>query len=526
MSRSRRGGQRNARKKAVRRSDRPVLSLAPPMCDCPACSDTGADATQMVRDFFDGADGFAECEDVLEAELVGASLVSMMSVFGDATMPALVDALIPQVEARADADALALLLAIGSVAAGLNEPLDRAASAAVNRMAGTGIPQPRWGSQLAEPMSVTECYRLFDDQETMSVLAFAFERAANRHAFLVIVDEEDCGAAVEIILLPDADQLPNAVEELRASGRAEGLTISTRILEPAELRWHAEDALDARAVHDEEDQLDGVFGGADDDDDDGLPYALLSQLLRARLTTLPPARKPAGAHGHHEDAEATPSSMRDALLRLTAGGGRADLPWGRPVPAKLPAKRKKSDGLAPIYRIKVGLRDAKPPIWRRLLVPADVSLARLHDIIQAAFGWQDSHLYVFETAYGSFGRADRDLGHRAAAPVTLEQVAGAKDKIRYTYDFGDDWEHEVLIEEVVDRDPATVYPTCTGGRRAAPPDDCGGIWGYAELVEILADPDHPEHKDRLEWLGLDDGSEFDPATLDVHEINRVLAALR
>jgi len=197
------------------------------------------------------------------------------------------------------------------------------------------------------------------------------------------------------------------------------------------------------------------------------------------------------------------------------------------VPAKLPAKRKKAAGPAPIYQAKVGLRGAKPPIWRRLLVPADVSLARLHDVIQTAFGWEDSHMHMFETPYGEFGRADRELGHRAETPVTLEQVAAqAADKIRYTYDFGDDWVHEIVVEKILDRDPALDYPCCTGGRRAAPPDDCGGIWGYDELVEVLADPDHPEHKERLEWLGLDDASQLDPAAFDQDVVNRALAKLR
>ena len=105
---------------------------------------------------------------------------------------------------------------------------------------------------------------------------------------------------------------------------------------------------------------------------------------------------------------------------------------------------------------------------------------------------------MFETPYGEFGVANAELGQRAEAPVTLEQVApDVRSKIRYTYDFGDDWEHEILVEKVLDRDETTRYPRCTGGRRAAPPEDCGGVWGYAELAEVLADPAHPEHQDRL-----------------------------
>jgi hypothetical protein len=95
----------------------------------------------------------------------------------------------------------------------------------------------------------------------------------------------------------------------------------------------------------------------------------------------------------------------------------------RPQTPKLPAKRKKSDGRAPAYQLKVGLRGAKPPIWRRLVVPGDTTLNRLHLVLQAAFDWDDSHLYVFDTAHGLFGRPDRELGHRSDASVTLEQIA-------------------------------------------------------------------------------------------------------
>jgi hypothetical protein len=110
--------------------------------------------------------------------------------------------------------------------------------------------------------------------------------------------------------------------------------------------------------------------------------------------------------------------------------------------------------------------------------------------------------------------------------MTLEQVApGVKDKVRYTYDFGDDWVHDIVVEKVLAPDPAMVYPRCTGGKRAAPPDDCGGMWGYEELVEVLADPAHPEHEERLEWLGLSDASEFAPEAFDVEATNSRLNAL-
>ena len=207
--------------------------------------------------------------------------------------------------------------------------------------------------------------------------------------------------------------------------------------------------------------------------------------------------KPAAPHGDGMTGGVGLARMQ-MLAQLAAGAASGSVPGrrtrraaGRRCPPP-PAKRKKSGRPAPVYQIKVGLRGAKPPIWRRLEVPADISLARLHTVIQIAFGWDDSHLHVFETPYGDFGTADADLGHRAETRVTLEQVAPAvNSKLRYTYDFGDDWDHDILVEKVLDHDGTTPYPRCTGGRRAAPPDDCGGIWGYAELVEVLQRPRRP-----------------------------------
>lgn len=124
--------------------------------------------------------------------------------------------------------------------------------------------------------------------------------------------------------------------------------------------------------------------------------------------------------------------------------------------------------------------------------------------------------------YGEFGTSDSDLGHRPDGSVTLEQVAqGANVKIRYIYDFGDDWEHEILVEKVLDGNPGVpALPWCTGGRRAAPPEDCGGIWGHADLLDALDDPTRADHKEKLEWLGLADLSEFDPAAFDIADCER------
>jgi hypothetical protein len=506
-----------------------VVASVPEACNCPECSDEDFDPAQVFGELLDSVAILADCDNALEAELIGAAFLAVVMVAGDELAPAFIQEFIPQVEARADTGGLSLLLAMGSVTSGAEDQAAMAASAAAARLVAAGVPRPPWAGELAEPVQVGDCVRLHDTQETMSVLVVSFRQAGRGYTFMITVDEQDCGAAADI-LLADAEHLPEALDEIRAGARAEGLDIKSHAVDPAEMRWYIEEALDARAVHDEGGGADTASLLFDEDDVEAPPYPVLALLMRSRLAALPQARRPAGARGH-ADADTHATNALEALETMLSAvrGGQPTLggrQYGRPAPAKLPAKRKKSDGPAPVYQIKVGLQGARPPIWRRLLVPADVSLAGLHDVIQAAFGWHGGHMHVFETPFGDFGRADRELGHRAEAPVTLEQVtAQAKDKIRYTYDFGDDWAHEIVVEKILDRDPALTYPRCTGGRRAAPPDDCGGIWGYQELVEVLADPNHPEHEERLDWLELNDASQFDPAAFDPDEVNRGLADL-
>jgi hypothetical protein len=154
------------------------------------------------------------------------------------------------------------------------------------------------------------------------------------------------------------------------------------------------------------------------------------------------------------------------------------------------------------------------------LPESDCTLSQLHGVIQNAFGWEDYHMWAFEAAGEQYGIADRELEIRSAAAKRLSQVApSAGDRFSYTYDFGDDWEHDIVVEAVGDAEPAVSYPRCVAGRRACPPEDCGGIWGYSDLLEILADPAHKEHEDRLEWLGLSSAAGFDPGAFDLDQIN-------
>lgn len=180
-----------------------------------------------------------------------------------------------------------------------------------------------------------------------------------------------------------------------------------------------------------------------------------------------------------------------------------------------------------IAQIKVTLLGvSKPPVWRRLQLRADTRLDRLHGLIQAACGWEDYHLHSFTCGQEEFGPADPDLDldFNNERDITLgELIGGVGDRLRYTYDFGDNWEHEILVEQLLDTDPETRYPALIAAKGACPPEDCGGVWGYANLKEVLADPSHEEHQEMLEWLGLDNANELDPTAVTTDNIQKELA---
>ncbi len=175
-----------------------------------------------------------------------------------------------------------------------------------------------------------------------------------------------------------------------------------------------------------------------------------------------------------------------------------------------------------IYQIKISLIGAKPPIWRTVLAPSNLGLAAFHDVIQVAMGWTDSHLHQFIANNVFYGIPDDEFGMEIEdeSKYKLSQLLKKeKDTLIYEYDFGDSWEHKILLEKVLPFDTKTALPVCIKGKRACPPEDCGGIWGYEELLQTISDPNHPDHDDMLEWLG----GEFDPEEFDLEEINEELA---
>ena len=178
-----------------------------------------------------------------------------------------------------------------------------------------------------------------------------------------------------------------------------------------------------------------------------------------------------------------------------------------------------------IVQIKIKLLGvSKPPVWRRLQLRSDTRLDQLHDTIVAAFGWESYHMHVFTNGPEEFGEPDPELGFNDERRVSLGQlISGVGDRLRYTYDFGDNWEHEIVVEDLRDADPEIHYPALVAAKGACPPEDCGGPWGYADLKEILADPSHEQHQDMLDWLGLDNTSTFDPNAVAIDEIEEEVA---
>src|SRR6266508_3874429 len=150
-----------------------------------------------------------------------------------------------------------------------------------------------------------------------------------------------------------------------------------------------------------------------------------------------------------------------------------------------------------VYQIKVTLIGSKPPIWRRILVADTTTLHRLHTILQTIMGWDDYHLHMFTINKQIYGEPEDDefgdLGIKSEARFELDQVVGrAGAKFRYGYDFGDSWEHELIVEKILPAEKGVHFPLCGAGKRACPPEDVGGVWGYQEFLEAIADPGHSE----------------------------------
>lgn len=213
-------------------------------------------------------------------------------------------------------------------------------------------------------------------------------------------------------------------------------------------------------------------------------------------------------------AEGSPDRALTAVMGGTEPLAKViAFPGERSAPAPSPRAPATGD----VFQLKVTLLDTKPPIWRRVLVDGSSTLDHVHEVLQAAFGWWNYHLHEFEVGRTRYGVPDpgEDWGEppRDERRTRLDAIASEGSSFRYTYDFGDGWDHKITVEKVLPANAAVAVPACIDGRRACPPEDCGGTWGYGELLEILANPAHPEHYERCEWLD----RPFDPEAFDPSE---------
>jgi hypothetical protein len=181
-----------------------------------------------------------------------------------------------------------------------------------------------------------------------------------------------------------------------------------------------------------------------------------------------------------------------------------------------------------VLQLRIDLEEVEPAVWRRLLVPGDVTLATLHRMLQAAMGWNDSHLHSFEVGDDCYGPEDDEDdppdGQIAEGTTSvLDALAvGPVHEFLYEYDFGDGWSHRILVEERATHQKAMKFAVCLAGARACPPEDVGGPDGYEGFLAAISDPAHEEHEDYLHWIG---GS-FDPTAFDLGAANVALQTLR
>jgi len=177
-----------------------------------------------------------------------------------------------------------------------------------------------------------------------------------------------------------------------------------------------------------------------------------------------------------------------------------------------------------LYELKVQLQDIDPPVWRMLKVPSSISLHDLHLVLQTAMGWHNSHLYMFRVGPRTYSEPNSEWGRQIqdSADVALEEVVSEEKRtFLYEYDMGDGWEHEITLQRVLSP-RGQERPQSSGGARACPPEDCGGVGGYEDFLEAISDPRHEEHATMLKWAG----GKFDPEEFDAEVVDLALRRSR
>jgi Plasmid pRiA4b ORF-3-like protein len=412
--------------------------------------------------------------DGLSAELAGVEFLALMRKLAPtgAHMTALLVAMVREASEQCTPAALAMVRVLDAVGpAELRRELEEAAG----RLIDAGVFDPPWLARLGAPKPGT-AFGYGDPLCEQEAIAVTFSYGRKRHAVAVLIDHGRGGGVKDCFFTSEPNMLRSGY---RDAARDAGLEF--REYQPSEARAILEQALGRPTVPEVPVQAMNVD--------------MHLGLLRSRVGLLPAA----GALGQ---------------------------PAARASRPRSPGQPPRAADRQTIHRLKITLGGSKPPIWRRLDVPSGITLQRLHVAIQRAFGWMGDHCWMFSTPAGDYGVRDPYAGHYSAEHKKLSAVAPMTgSRITYTYDFGDDWKHIITVEEVLPAEPGRAYPRCVTGRRACPPEGCGGMGEYANLLDILADPSHAEHEERLQRLGLRSADEFDPAEFDPVSVNEALAPL-
>ncbi len=182
-----------------------------------------------------------------------------------------------------------------------------------------------------------------------------------------------------------------------------------------------------------------------------------------------------------------------------------------------------------IYQLKITLAGVKPPVWRRIKINGKATFGDLHEVIQCVMGWENAHLFDFKNKDYTIVHGEEEddfMGFGKAKGIDMEEITvegvlkRKGSNIKYTYDFGDTWEHQIIVEEIEKDNGVLLHGAiCLNGKRSCPPEDCGGPWGYMHMIEVIQNPKHPEYKEFIEWMSED----FDPEYFNLDKTNQLLA---
>ncbi|MGL4745539.1 MAG: plasmid pRiA4b ORF-3 family protein, partial [Dermatophilaceae bacterium] len=450
----------------------------------------------------------AEARTALEAETSLSYIIGLVraGTEGDAedaerSVGLMLAQVVDALEKMASAEALAVLRVLAVYGQDRNRSM---AMRAGRRLAESGVHDAPWAGRVGRPEFV-RAWSSSDGLGAQTSLGLLFTDDGTEHAVMLLIDH-DLGGGVKDAWTVEgsaAGAMRERVLEL-ATGESE---MEFADLDVAEAAAMLRDAMAAPPCPVEPDQVEDATGNF--------------ELVRVRCRWL---CRLAGIDEPEYALDLSALALPESFTATDGSDAGTDDGAGLATPtAGSPEPRVAHDA---VLRLKVSLDGIRPPVWRRLEVRAGMLLREMHHVVQVAFDWNDIHLHCFETVppKGSAGSSETGRGELLEGDeldrVALADLLGAVgDRLLYRYDFGDNWEHLIEVEEIEDAAPDTDYPRCTGGRRAGPPEDSGGVPGYADLLEAIADPSGPGHRERLDSMP----SGWDPARFDRDEIDERLA---